>query len=521
MEISEDIRAKKRKRTGNVRVNAQLNKKSGNPYLTSQSKKYVPGKAAPGEAKCNCRFACTSVTVGARQKMFGDFCKMKHYNEQQSFLRGCIKTALINRRRHGMTLLGDLPVSDKRGGKRPQRNQAWKEKIVEFIASIPCRESHYGREKREKHPNKRYLSSDLNVTKLYTAFLEKHELAVLDKPPVSRQWFNEIFKKEFCLVFAPPRVDTCSTCDGYNISISTSKNPNDRRMEELKRDIHHRKAKATQTLMAKTVKDSQEPNSDTCVISYDLQQQSYIPTLTHTQMYYSTQYTCINLGIHLEDEAKGFMYMWEELAGKRGCNEIGSCLYTFITTELQSEKRKLIFWSDNCAGQNKNQGMLAIDFGCIERAKKGLKFEVPMDVIRIMATARKHKPFVITHTKKFFNWMQVAQCALMTKHLGISQAAIIKIDKKNLDQVEIKVEIKTSYCEVAPSKTVKVFKQGVNQQYFKTLIVEPTEQDIRNMKPWKKNKIKQIKDMIPYLSEQNQDFYKTIITKQEALSHGL
>lgn len=338
--------------------------------------------------------------------MFGDFCKMKDYNEQQSFLRGCIKTALINRRRHGVyenpnesrrqrtfkyflplpgssevqvckttfcdtfgitlkrvsvlcnkTLLGDLSVSDKRGGKRPQRNQAWKEKIVEFIASIPSRKSHYG---RERHPNKRYLSSDLNVTKLYTAFLEKHELAVLDKPPVSRQWFNEIFKKEFCLVFAPPRVDTCSTCDGYNISISTSKNPNDRRMEELKRDIHHRKAKAAQTLMAKTVKDSQEPNSDTCVISYDLQQQSYIPTLTHTQMYYSTQYTCINLGIHLEDEAKGFMYMWEELAGKRGCNEIGSCLYTFITTELQSEKRKLIFWSDNCAGQNKNQGMLAM-----------------------------------------------------------------------------------------------------------------------------------------------------------------
>ncbi|KAK9685237.1 hypothetical protein QE152_g38198 [Popillia japonica] len=212
-------------------------------------------------------------------------------------------------------------------------------------------------------------------------------------------------------------------------------------------------------------------------------------------MYYSTQYTCINLGIHLEDEAKGFMYMWEELAGKRGCSEIGSCLYTFITTELQSEKRKLIFWSDNCAGQNKNQGMLAMyitlvakgyfdeithffsqcghtflscdrDFGCIERAKKGLKFEVPMNLIRIMATAR------------------------------ISQAAMIKIDKKNLDQVEIK----TSDCEVAPSKIVKVFKQEVNQQYFKTLIVEPTEQGIRNMKPWKKNKIKQIKDMIPYLS---------------------
>lgn len=68
MEIPEDIRAKKRKRTGNVRVNAQLNKKSGNPYLTSQSKKYVPGKAAPGEV------SIYKFNFLVKFNVFNDFC---------------------------------------------------------------------------------------------------------------------------------------------------------------------------------------------------------------------------------------------------------------------------------------------------------------------------------------------------------------------------------------------------------------------------------------------------------------
>lgn len=64
MEIPEDIRAKKRKRPGNVRVVMQSNKKSGNPYLTLKSKKLVPGKAAPGEVsytKCCSTVECYSI----------------------------------------------------------------------------------------------------------------------------------------------------------------------------------------------------------------------------------------------------------------------------------------------------------------------------------------------------------------------------------------------------------------------------------------------------------------------------
>lgn len=158
--------------------------------------------------------------------MFQKFWKLKGYNEQQNFIRSIIRITLIKRRRHGTyndpnqsrrqnsfkfflplpgefeaqvcketlstfgitkrrvdilaqkILSGDIAVEDKRGGKRPGRNQVWKQKIMDFIVSIPSRESHYG---REQNHHRRYLSEDLNIRKLHAAFLEKHQL-ILPSP---------------------------------------------------------------------------------------------------------------------------------------------------------------------------------------------------------------------------------------------------------------------------------------------------------------------------------------------------
>lgn len=44
MDIPEDIRAKKRKRTGNVREDAKRNKNSGGPYQTLKQKRPIPGR---------------------------------------------------------------------------------------------------------------------------------------------------------------------------------------------------------------------------------------------------------------------------------------------------------------------------------------------------------------------------------------------------------------------------------------------------------------------------------------------
>ena len=65
-------------------------------------------------------------------------------------------------------LSGGMSVHDKRGGKCPSRIQVWKQKIIDFIVPITNRESRYDREQNHK---RRYLSADLNIRKLYAAFL--------------------------------------------------------------------------------------------------------------------------------------------------------------------------------------------------------------------------------------------------------------------------------------------------------------------------------------------------------------
>ncbi|KAG5866870.1 hypothetical protein JTB14_028853 [Gonioctena quinquepunctata] len=145
----------------------------------------------------------------------------------------------------------------------------------------------------------------------YAAFLEKHQLDTTNSP-VSRQRFNDFFTKD--PVYPS---DTCPICCKYKISIAGSKTPVEKDEFQLKRDLHQRKAESGQKIMSQNILDCESPQTDVCVLSNVLQKQMYIPALTHTQMYYSRQFTCHNLGIHLENEGKVFMYLCDVIAGER------------------------------------------------------------------------------------------------------------------------------------------------------------------------------------------------------------
>lgn len=55
---------------------------------------------------------------------------------------------------------------------------------------------------------------------------------------------------------------------------------------------------------------------------------------------------------------EGTCYVWNETIANRGANEIGTCLLDFIRSEFNGTENNLadiIFYSDNCSGQNKNK----------------------------------------------------------------------------------------------------------------------------------------------------------------------
>lgn len=47
--------------------------------------------------------------------------------------------------------------------------------------------------------------------------------------------------------------------------------------------------------------------------------------------------------------------MWDESDGKSGSNEISTCILKFIKIKKENGIKELSFYSDNCAGQNRNR----------------------------------------------------------------------------------------------------------------------------------------------------------------------
>lgn len=506
--------------------------------------------------------------------MFEKFYELVVYEKQQAYLQRFIHPQLIKRRRHGnyehpgesrrqhtfhyflmlpggsevrvclktfcdtfgitarrvqllseKILSGTMDHTEKRGGARTARNiNEWREKIIAHISSFPSEISHYSRHQSES----RYLSPDLNVTKMYRAFLEKHCQNYV-RPPVSRQWYHQIFLTHFNLRFRVPRVDTCSTCDNLNMRVKNSTDVANKREAETALQLHHRRHECATKAMQYDSKNAKQSNS--YVLAFDMQQQVYVPQLTHAEMYYSRQMACCNLGIHDSEIDNGFMCFWPETVGGRGSIEVAHCVYTYLTSQINTNKEKLIVWSDNCGAQNKNQIMLAMyltllakgyfseiihkfpvkghtflacdrDFGVIEKKKKRSQAIVPMDVVRIIASAKVKNPFTVMVFNGFHDWKSVAHTMLNTSKLKISDVACMKLKRDQFGAVEIW----KTHGSLQSSQKIQILKAGKSVEDFANISIE--EKRTRDGIP--ADKVQHIKAMIPYLETKAQEYYANV-----------
>ncbi|CAB3235002.1 unnamed protein product [Arctia plantaginis] len=60
-------------------------------------------------------------------------------------------------------------------------------------------------------------------------------------------------------------------------------------------------------------------------------------------------------GVIIPAKSIGYCYMWDESVAKRGANEVASCVYDFIKKFVSKGVKEFRFWSDDCAGQNRNR----------------------------------------------------------------------------------------------------------------------------------------------------------------------
>lgn len=203
-----------------------------------------------------------------------------------------------------------------------------------------CYESHYCR----KSTGKKYLPADLSISKMY------REYKKTIPNPVSLKLYAKCFH-DLNLSFKQPSKDTCNTCDVLNAKIKVAEG---NLKIQLSTELAEHQSQAEKAYTEKRVdKGIAKSNTSVRVFAFDLQQCLPTPYLKTSVSFYKRQLWSFNLTIHDLSTNEATCYMWDETIGLRGANQIASCLWHFCKN-LPPEVKEVVFYSDTCGGQNKN-----------------------------------------------------------------------------------------------------------------------------------------------------------------------
>jgi hypothetical protein len=147
--------------------------------------------------------------------------------------------------------------------------------------------------------------------------------------------YRDVFRSSFNLRFGFPRSDTCQKCDSYYVKLLNAADETERNKILIESELHHRKAEKSYS----TLKEDSElakNNSNLIVLTTDLQQVLFTPSLTHSNVFYQRQYSCYNYGVHDAANGNATMHLWHETVAKRGSAEIASCLLLYTYCEYIS-----------------------------------------------------------------------------------------------------------------------------------------------------------------------------------------
>ena len=273
-------------------------------------------------------------------------------------------------------------------------------------------------------------------------------------------------------------------------------------------------------------------NRDPCTVdatdmlTFDFEQNLPLPTLTHSDVFYSRQLWMYNFGVHDCVTDKAIMHLWDETTAKRGSSEVASCLDRCFTKRCTGAKR-LVLFSDGCGGQNKNRIVCTFllklirdgryeqidhfflirghtflpndrDFSVIEKRKRVEHAYVPTDWVKVIAAAKAANPFETVHMEQqeFLDYRKVATTSTKTKF----------VDQEN---------------EALSFREVVWFSYGKSEEHnFETaqpsLQCHPEEiwchYTFSSMEPWKK--IKPLKRWGAFTAEPQQLYHSRVPIKQ-------
>lgn len=219
--------------------------------------------------------------------------------------------------------------------------------IREHIESIPRIESHYLR----AQTSRQYIDGSLNIATLYKLYKEK---CISEQKPFAKlSMYTKVFNTEFNIGLFTPKKDQCILCERYKNS-----SPNEKLIIQEAYDEHQKQKELSRLEKQEDVKKSKH-DPKTLVAVYDLQAVLPTPLGNVSSFYYKSKLGTYNFTIYNIGDKHGTCYVWHEGIAHRGSNEIGSFVFHYLKEHCLG-KENVIFYSDNCCGQNKNKYVCAM-----------------------------------------------------------------------------------------------------------------------------------------------------------------
>lgn len=256
---------------------------------------------------------------------------------------------------------GGLVTPDKRGRHEPinKISEEVRNSVRRHISKFPTYESHYSREKTKK----RYLGNHLNISRMYSLYLEECKEIGLEPNNIAKEWlYSEIFNYEYNYSFKNPDTDTCDLCDQLKVQLQESETSDSRKSLQNTYDNHLIDANNRYKMKSEDKKKSRQNLLKEKVVMIDLQKCLPTPDLQNSQSFYSLKLWTYNLTIFDASLKKSFCIMWDESVAGRGGNEVASCLIQWFESNVSDAMEEITIWSDNCPSQNRNILMIMCYF---------------------------------------------------------------------------------------------------------------------------------------------------------------
>lgn len=391
---------KRRRKEGNWKKNiAKRLRNSGKAYVSLKTKKNVLERKLKPPCRESCKFKCSlNVTEEHRQQLLSEYWNLGDIEKQWSFIANSVE-AVIPRHRYvkvdsqgniaptrennnsfflivngvktrvcklffkNTLAINNRPIEtalkkknkcsnisamkDNRGchENRYKVDESIKIHVRRFIEAIPKIESHYIRANSKRH----YIDGSKAITDLHRDYVAQCKSQNL--PFATYLMFYRIFTQEFNISFFVPKKDLCDVCESYKNST----------VEEKEQKKESYETHQNEKVLSRVEKEKDKKNDDILVAVYDLQAVFQCPKGDVSVFYYKSKLNVLNLTIYNIKNNTVESYVWDEANANRGVNEIGTCVYKYLVKVSETATDlDVVFYSDNCAGQQKNKFMFCL-----------------------------------------------------------------------------------------------------------------------------------------------------------------